>query len=76
MGTNHIHRHYPSEIRCKRCGSLLAKLERDGLTIHRGGLQLTVDGVFHASVVCYRPTCGALNVINVTPSSSPGRSMS
>jgi phage FluMu protein Com len=53
------------EVRCAGCGILLATLNDGGLTVRRGELQITVDGRFHASIVCYRPRCRTLNVLNV-----------
>ena len=46
---------------CKTCDALLAKLERDGLTIRRGSMQITVTGNSTVAVTCYR--CRALNVL-------------
>ena len=59
-----------SEIRCRRCGTLLAKTDDAGMTIDRGHLQATVVGEFCASFVCYMPKCRALTVVKViaTPS--------
>lgn len=53
------------EVRCSACGILLATLNNGGLTVRRGELQITVDGRFHASIVCYRPRCHTLNVLTV-----------
>lgn len=51
-----------TDCRCKGCGALLAKRDRDGLTIRRGDMQTTVTGAdFTVSVSCYR--CRALNVL-------------
>lgn len=69
MGT----RPSPREVRCKSCGILLAKLDDGGLTIRRGDLQATVDGEFHASIVCYRTSCKTLNVVRLTTSGRTGR---
>ena len=55
----------PFEVRCKACGVLLAKLDDAGLSVRRGELQVTVDGEFHASIVCYRPRCRTLNVLRL-----------
>ena len=33
-----------NDCRCKACGALLAKLDRDGLTIRRGDMQVVVSG--------------------------------
>lgn len=54
------------EIRCKSCGILLAKIDESGLSIRRGEMQATVHGDFHASIVCYRPSCRTLNVLRLT----------
>ena len=51
-----------TDIRCKQCSALLAKRDRDGLSIRRGDMQTTVTGGdFTVSVTCYR--CRALNVL-------------
>lgn len=55
------------DIRCKACSTLLCREEPDGLTLVRGGLQATVTGQYHLSLVCYRPGCRTLNVV------TPGR---
>ncbi len=55
-----------NDIRCKTCHSLLAKVDKTGLTILRGGLQATIDGVFRATLVCYRPRCRSLNILNLS----------
>lgn len=34
-----------TELRCKQCNALLAKNDRDGLSIRRGELQATVTGI-------------------------------
>lgn len=50
-----------TELRCKHCQALLAKQDRDGLSLRRGDLQILVTGSdFTASVTCYR--CQTLNV--------------
>ena len=54
-------------------GQVLAKIDDSGMTIRRGDLQATVDGAFHASIVCYRPSCRTLNVIRLTTSERTGR---
>jgi phage FluMu protein Com len=54
------------EVRCKGCSSLLGKVDESGLTIRRGELQATMVGDFHASLVCYRPRCRALNVLTLS----------
>jgi hypothetical protein len=51
------------KVLCKRCKAQLAELAHDGLTIRRGKLQATITGAYHASLVCYRPQCGTLNVV-------------
>lgn len=56
----------PTDIRCKHCGTLLARQDRDGLTIRRGEMQVTVAGTdFTVSLTCYR--CGTLNVATAAP---------
>lgn len=51
-----------SDCRCKYCHSLLARRDRDGLTIRRGDMQTTVTGSdVTVSVTCYR--CKTLNVL-------------
>jgi len=50
-----------TECRCKSCGALLAKRDRDGVSIRRGELQATITGDFTVSVTCYR--CRTLNVV-------------
>ena len=57
------------DIRCTGCKSLLAKLDSSGMTLVRGGLQATINGDFHASLVCYRPHCGQLNVLSLATQS-------
>jgi phage FluMu protein Com len=47
-------------VRCRSCRSVLAVVDEQGLTIKRGGLEVVVDGDFHASFICYR--CRTLNV--------------
>ena len=50
------------------CQALLAKQDRDGLSIRRGDMQTTVTGTdFTVAVTCYR--CKTLNV--VTPPRKP-----
>lgn len=51
------------EVRCKRCGVLLAKIDETGLTILRGDLQATINGIFRATLVCYTPHCRTLNIL-------------
>lgn len=51
--------------RCSKCGILLAKIGDEGLSIHRGNMQATMAGEFHASIVCYRPQCRQLNVLRI-----------
>jgi len=55
-----------TDIRCKSCGALLAKLDETGLTIKRGDLQATLDGAFRATLVCYAPRCRSLNILNIS----------
>ena len=54
-------------VRCAFCGALLATKEPEGLRIQRGQLEAVIDGTFRASLICYRPTCRRMNVVNVTP---------
>lgn len=56
---------HAQEVRCASCGMLLAKRDEAGLSIHRGDLQATFDGDFHASLVCYR--CKSLVVVRLSP---------
>ena len=69
MEVQHVrHSHVPdTEVRCKSCGALLAKTEATGLTIRRGDLQATIDGAFRAALVCYRPRCRTLNIVEHAP---------
>ena len=55
-----------NEVRCKICKALLAKIDESGLTILRGDLQATIDGVFRAALICYRPRCRSLNILNLS----------
>lgn len=57
---------FGGDFRCRACGILLGTLDGTGLSIRRGQLQATVDGRFRASIVCYRPSCRALNILRVT----------
>jgi phage FluMu protein Com len=50
-------------VRCAFCGALLATTEREALRIQRGQLDAVIDGVFRASLVCYRPQCRRVNVV-------------
>ncbi|WP_223643814.1 hypothetical protein NVS55_08380 [Myxococcus stipitatus] len=52
-----------TDCRCKACGALLAKLDRDSLTIRRGDMQIVVTGDSTVSVTCYRDRCRTLNVL-------------
>ena len=61
------------EVRCAGCGSLLAKLADGALSFQRSDLQVTLDGDFRASIVCYRAKCRRLNVLRVLPSDGGGR---
>ena len=55
-----------TDLRCKHCHTLLAKQDRDGLSIRRGTLQATITGVdTTVSVTCYR--CSTLNVMRIGP---------
>jgi len=43
-----------TDCRCKNCQALLAKHDRDGLSIRRGDMQTTVTGAdFTVAVTCY-----------------------
>jgi len=55
-----------TDLRCKHCNTLLAKQDRDGLSIRRGALQATITGTdTTVSVTCYR--CQTLNVLRPAP---------
>ena len=56
----------PKEVRCTACGILLATVDETGLVIRRGELQATIDGEFHAALVCYRRGCRKLNVLRLS----------
>jgi len=72
MGFDSFQPGRPAEdLRCKACGILLGKVDESGLTICRGELQVTVGGHFHASIVCYRPRCRTLNVVNLSTEDKP-----
>jgi phage FluMu protein Com len=63
-----------TDCRCKNCQALLAKHDRDGLSIRRGDMQTTVTGAdFTVAVTCYR--CKTLNVLasprKPTPTPTP-----
>jgi len=61
-----------TDCRCKHCQALLAKHDRDGLTIRRGDMQTTVTGAdFTVAVTCYR--CKTLTVLASprTPTPTP-----
>ena len=53
------------QIRCTSCNALLAEVDDSGLVIRRGELQATIDGDFHASLVCYQRRCRRLNVVRL-----------
>ena len=53
-----------TDCRCKACGALLAKRDRDGLTIRRGDMQVVVSGNSTVAVTCYRDRCRTLNVLS------------
>jgi phage FluMu protein Com len=53
------------DVRCTACGKLLARLRDGVLTIQRGEMQVTIDGDYRASFVCYQPRCRRLNLIDV-----------
>lgn len=54
------------DVRCERCGALMAKVDETGLTVRRNDLQILVGGAFHMALVCYRPCCRCLNVFEIT----------
>lgn len=56
------------KLRCWSCKTQLAAKSDAGLAVRRGGLQITVEGEYRISMVCYQPKCRALNVFR---SSSP-----
>ena len=60
-----------TECRCKACGALLAKLDRDGLTIRRGDMQVVVSGESTVAVTCYRARCRTLNVLSSRKPTTP-----
>lgn len=53
-----------TDCRCKACGALLAKRDRDGLTIRRGDMQVVITGDSTVAVTCYRDRCRTLNVLS------------
>ncbi len=53
-----------ADVRCKSCSTLLAKIDETGVTIVRGGLQATIDGIFRVTLVCYQPRCRLMNILN------------
>ena len=53
-----------TDCRCKACGALLAKRDRDGLTIRRGDMQVVVSDDSTVAVTCYRDRCRTLNVLS------------
>lgn len=59
----------PTDCRCKACNVLLAKLDRDGLSIRRNDLQLVVTGDSVVAVTCYR--CKTLNVLTASCKPTP-----
>lgn len=60
-----------TDCRCKACGALLAKLDRDGLTIRRGDMQVVVTGESTVAVTCYRDRCRTLNVLSSRKPTTP-----
>lgn len=50
--------------RCEACGALLAKLDRNGITIQCGDMQVVVSGESTVAITCYRDSCRALNVLS------------
>lgn len=54
------------DIRCSRCGILLARIDKDGgLSIIRNGLQVHSVGRFRTAIVCYRRGCSTLNTVHL-----------
>ena len=53
-----------NDFRCKACGALLAKLDRDGIPTRRGDMQVVVSGDSTVAVTCYRDRCRTLNVLS------------
>ena len=60
-----------TDCRCKACGALLAKRDRDGLTIRRGDMQVVVSGDSTVAVTCYRDRCRTLNVLSSRKPTTP-----
>jgi phage FluMu protein Com len=53
------------ELRCKKCKTLLARVDRDGLiTIQRGGMQASFVDAQTAIIDCYR--CSTVNLFKLT----------
>lgn len=50
---------------CKRCGILLTKYDKSGMTFKRGNFQLHLWGDVHAAMVCYGRHCSTQNVISI-----------
>ena len=59
------------EVRCEGCDALLATIDDSALTIRRGGLQVVVDGDFHASISCYGAGCNTLAVLSLKSTRGP-----
>jgi len=60
------------DIRCKRCGILLGRIDDSGLAICRSDLQVSVDWGARVSLVCYRPGCHTLTVLNLPAKTDRG----
>lgn len=60
----------PREVRCRSCRILLAKIDGGAITIRRNDIEATFDGDLRASILCYRPRCGTVNVLTL-PAASP-----
>jgi RNase P subunit RPR2 len=58
-----------TELRCKCCKTLLGTEDDDGVTIQRGGMQVTVPHPPTVTIVCYR--CGHLNLFTLAAGRTP-----
>jgi hypothetical protein len=52
-----------TDVRCPRCGALIARDEDGTLVIRRGPMQLALRGRIRGSMTCYG--CTTLNVIRI-----------
>jgi phage FluMu protein Com len=59
------------EIRCRSCRILLATTDKHGIELRRGGLQARFAFGTRAVIVCYRPRCRELNMIDLGRSGTP-----